>query len=49
MGKRDEIKEIGKERERNQQNDTARRHEISIACEMSCDLQKSKYDKYSVW
>jgi hypothetical protein len=30
MGKRDEIKAIEKERERIQQNDTARKHEISI-------------------
>ena len=48
MGKRDEMRGRGKERERIQQIDTAREHEISITCEMNCNLQKSKYDKYSV-
>ena len=42
MGKRDEIKEIGNERERIQQNDTAKEQEISITCEMNCNLQKKK-------
>jgi hypothetical protein len=40
MGKRGEIKAVGKERERIQQNDIARKHEISITCEMNCNLQK---------
>ena len=48
MGKRDETKAIGKERERTQQNDSARKHDISVTCEMNCNLQKSKHDKYSV-
>lgn len=38
MGKRDEIKAIRKERERIQQNDIARKHEICITCEMNCNL-----------
>jgi hypothetical protein len=42
MSKRDEIKAIGKERERIQRNNTARKHEISITCEMNRNLQKSK-------
>jgi len=40
MGKRDEIKAMGKERERIQQNDTAREQGISITCEMNCNFQK---------
>jgi hypothetical protein len=42
MSKQDEIKAAGKERERTRQNDTARKHEISITCEMDCNLQKRK-------
>lgn len=47
MGKRDEIKPIRKERERIQQNDTARKRVICITCEMNCNLQKKVNKKFS--